>query len=272
MPELPEVETIVRGLRDDIVGRVFGRVTLFWPRQIVIPAPGEFMARLPGQRVLNLSRRGKFIVFQLTQDALLIHLKMTGRLYVTPSNAPISRDDRWVRVVFNLDNGHKMRFSDARKFGRLYLVKQIGEVTGKLGPEPLSEDFTPEVFGEMVIRRQRAIKMLLLDQQIVAGIGNIYADEALWEAQIDPRRKANTLNEMEIARLHAAIRLVLQKGIDYQGASVNWYRKADGSRGDSQEHFNVYAREAKSCTRCGASLTKIWLGQRGTHFCPTCQY
>lgn len=268
MPELPEVETVVRGLRDDIVGRTFTRVTVLWPRQIVTPTPDEFITRLPGQRVLALNRRGKFIVFQLTQNVLLIHLKMTGRLYVSGNNA---QDDRWVRVAFGLDNGREMLFSDARKFGRLYLVHQFDEVTASLGPEPLSENFTPEILKEQVAGRQRTIKTILLDQQIVAGIGNIYADEALWKARIDPRRKANTLNEKEIHRLHTAIRLVLQKGIDHEGASVNWYRKADGSKGNSQIHLNVYDREKQPCARCGTPVIKIRLGQRGTHFCPTCQ-
>jgi formamidopyrimidine-DNA glycosylase len=271
MPELPEVETVVRGLQGDIVGRVFGKVSLSWPRQIVTPSPHEFAARLPGQRVHELGRRGKFIVFQLTHDALLIHLKMTGRLYVARNSEPSIPEDRWVRVVFGLDNGHELRFSDVRKFGRLYLVGQVDEVTRLLGPEPLSDDFTPEAFKELVNRRERAIKALLLDQHLIAGIGNIYADEALWEARIDPRRKANTLSEKEIHNLHTAIRLVLQKGIDYEGASINWYRKADGSKGQSQNHLNVYSQESNPCMRCGTSLIKIWFGQRGTHFCPTCQ-
>lgn len=271
MPELPEVETIVRGLRDDIVGRVFVSVTLTWPRQLVTPDPDEFAVRLSGQRVFELNRRGKYLVFQLAQDALLIHLKMTGRLYVVDHYAPDIAEDRWVRVVFSLDNGREMRFSDARKFGRLYLVRQADEVTGALGPEPLSDDFTLEVFSASVLRRQTTIKLLLLDQHTIAGIGNIYADEALWEARIDPRRKANTLNGREIQVLYTAIRRVLQKGIDYEGASVDWYRKADGGEGSSQNYFNVYDRAGELCTRCGTSLTKIRLGQRGTHFCPTCQ-
>lgn len=268
MPELPEVETVVRGLRDDMVGRVFTRVTVSWPRQIVALTPDEFVGRLSGQRVLALTRRGKYVVFHLSQDVLLIHLKMTGRLYVSHNDM---QDDRWIRVVFDLDNKRKMNFSDARKFGRLYLVKQLDEVTGSLGPEPLSDDFTPEMFGSLLLRRQTTIKSLLLDQQAVAGIGNIYADEALWQARIDPRRKANTLNDKEIQELHAAIRLVLQKGIDYEGASVNWYRKADGGKGNSQDYLNVYNRAGEVCTRCGTSLTKSRVGQRGTHFCPTCQ-
>lgn len=271
MPELPEVETIVRGLRDKIIGRSFAGVTILWPRQVVTLSPDEFTAHLLGQHVLDLNRRGKYLVFQLTQEVLLIHLKMTGRLYVTDNDAQITPEDRWVRAVFGLDNGYELCFSDARKFGRLYLAKQVDEVIGALGPEPLSDDFTPEVLRSLLSRRQTTIKSLLLDQRAVAGIGNIYADETLWQARIDPRRKANTLSDKEIGRLHTAIRFVLQKGIDYEGASVNWYRKADGDKGNSQNYFNVYDRAGELCTRCGTSLTKIRLGQRGTHFCPTCQ-
>jgi formamidopyrimidine-DNA glycosylase len=170
-----------------------------------------------------------------------------------------------------LDNGHALQFSDARKFGRLYLVNKEESVTGKLGPEPLSDDFTPDILQAVLAKRRAGIKSLLLNQQIIAGIGNIYADEALWEARIDPRRKANTLKGEEIQRLYSAICLVLQKGIDYEGASVNWYRKADGRQGNSQKHLNAYARAGKSCKRCKTALTKIRLGQRGTHFCPKCQ-
>lgn len=271
MPELPEVETVVRGLRKDIVERTFTHTFLAWPRQIATPTPDDFISRLPGQRVLALNRRGKYIVFKLTQDVLLIHLRMTGRLYISKIGTEDVREDRWVRAIFTLDNGHVMRFSDARKLGRLYLVGQEEEITGRLGPEPLSEEFTPATFRILLARHQTRVKSLLMDQHKVAGIGNIYADEALWEARIDPRRKANTLNIEEIKRLHEAIRLVLQKGIDYEGASVNWYRKADGLQGSGQDHLNVYARAGEACKRCGTFLTKIRLGQRGTHFCPKCQ-
>jgi formamidopyrimidine-DNA glycosylase len=271
MPELPEVETIVRGLRKSIEGRSFIGVSLSWPRQIATPEPGEFARRLSGQQVRILDRRGKYIVFQLTHDVLLIHLKMTGRLYITGSTISGFGEDRWVRAVFGLDNGHEMRFSDARKFGRLYLVGRADEITGPLGPEPLSSDFTLTGFQASLSRRLTNIKALLLNQRILAGVGNIYADEALWEARIAPQRKANTLKSEEVAALYAAVRLVLQRGIDYEGASVSWYRKADGSRGGSQNQFNVYDQEGKPCSRCGTPVVKIRLGQRGTHFCPVCQ-
>lgn len=271
MPELPEVETIVRGLREDVVGRTFANISLCWPRQIITPSPDEFVSNLSGQCVLTLDRRGKYIVFRLTRNVLLIHLKMTGRLYIAQAGMENVNTDLWKRVIFAFDDGYHLIFSDARKFGRLYLVEQMDDITGKLGPEPLFDDFTPDVLRMSLAKRRVTIKSLLLDQHIVAGIGNIYADESLWEAKIDPRRKADTLNSEEIQHLHTAIQLVLQRGIDYEGASINWYRKPDGNPGNSQYHLRVYNRDGEACIRCGTRLTKIRLSQRGTHFCPKCQ-
>ena len=270
MPELPEVEIVARGLHGDVVGRSFVAVAIYWPRQIIPLSPQEFTSRLTGRRVQSLYRRGKYIVFALDEGALLIHLKMTGRLYVVPQGVS-HPDDRWLRAVFEMDDGHELRFSDPRRFGRLLLVNLAEEITGRLGPEPLSDDFTLEVFRTRLMVRQGTIKPLLLDQHFVAGVGNIYADEALWSAGVDPRRKVDTLKPDEIDRLYTALRSVLLSGIEHQGASVNWYRKPDGTKGEQQDHFNVYDRAGKTCARCGAVIQKIRLGQRGTHYCPVCQ-
>lgn len=272
MPELPEVETVVRGLRHALVGRTFTRVNVLWPGEIARPDPATFAKRLVGQRVEALDRRGKYVASQLSDDVLLIHLKMTGRLYVARPGETRGGEDRWVRVTLSLDDGRELRFSDARKFGRMYLVNRMEEITGALGPEPLAADFTLEAFRGRLSSRAGTIKPLLLNQAFVAGVGNIYADEALWQAQIDPRRKADTLNAEEIAALYQAIRDTLSDGIRYEGASVSWYRKPDGTRGQSQNHLSVYDREDEPCPRCGTPIRKIWLGQRGTHFCPHCQY
>ncbi|MEJ2147947.1 MAG: bifunctional DNA-formamidopyrimidine glycosylase/DNA-(apurinic or apyrimidinic site) lyase [Chloroflexota bacterium] len=270
MPELPEVEIVVRGLRPDLTGRRVVSVESTWPRLIVDWPLEAFAARLIGQQIAGLRRRGKYIICDLSDDTLLIHLKMTGRLYVVAPEES-NESDRWLRVVFGLDDGRELRFSDLRKFGRVYLVPDAGQVVGKLGPEPLSDEFDLEVFCNLLKGRQGTIKPLLMNQGFVAGIGNIYADEALWQAQIDPHRKADTLKEDEIARLYHAIRSVLQAGIYHEGASINWYRKADGSTGEYQEHFNVYDRQHEPCPRCGTPIRKVKLGQRGTHYCPTCQ-
>lgn len=262
----------MRGLRGGVVGQIFTRIDTYWPRTIATETPDKFSAQLVGQAVRRLDRRGKYIVFTLTRDSMLVHLKMTGRLYVVSAPAPSAKEDRWVRIAFQMSNGQELRFSDARKFGRVYLVANAEDVVGKLGPEPLSRSFSVETFQNRLATRKGAIKQLLLNQNFVAGIGNIYADEALWLSRIDPRRKADTLRQSEIAALFEAIRTVLKKGIAFEGASINWYRKPDGSPGESQNHLNVYGRENQPClNHCNTMITKIWLGQRGTHFCPSCQ-
>jgi len=269
MPELPEVESVVRGLRDDVVGRSFTGFETTWPRQIRPYTPDAFASRLTGQRIKALNRRAKYIVFDLSDDVLFVHLKMTGRLYIKDKWP--GDDDAYIRARFGLDNGNELLFSDLRKFGRIQLVADAEEITGGLGPELLSDTFTLDDFRSQLAQRQGSIKPLLMNQQFIAGVGNIYADESLWLARIDPRRKADTLKSEEIERLYHAIREVLEAGIAREGASINWYRKPDGTTGSQQNHFNAYDQVDKPCPRCGNLIHKIRLGQRGTHFCPTCQ-
>jgi len=270
MPELPEVEMVVRGLRDDLVGRAFTGANIHWAREIATPESREFAARIKGQAVTGLNRRAKYIVATLSGGVLLIHLKMTGRLYVA-SPGDVIDGDRWVRVSLSMDDGKELRFSDSRKFGRMYLVDEMEAITGKLGPEPLADEFTLAVFRGLIERRKGVIKPLLLNQTFLAGVGNIYADEALWRAQVNPQRQVSTLTGDETKKLYQAVRKVLSDGIRYEGASVDWYRMPDGREGQSQNHFSVYDREERPCPRCGTPIRKIWLAQRGTHFCPACQ-
>jgi len=270
MPELPEVETVVRGVRPGVVGRAITGAQVHWAGSVATPLPETFAARLTGQRIEKVWRRAKFIVADLSDDVLLIHLRMTGRLYVASSAAELEAD-RWLRVAIDLDNGNELRFSDMRKFGRVYLVSDVSEITGTLGPEPLDEDFSLDLFRDRIKTRGSMIKPLLLDQSFVAGIGNIYADEALWLARIHPRRTADTLTEDEVAQLHDSIRSVLRDGIRREGASINWYRKPDGSKGSQQTHLYAYGREGEPCSRCGTPIIKTRLAQRGTHYCPVCQ-
>nr|MBN1228706.1 bifunctional DNA-formamidopyrimidine glycosylase/DNA-(apurinic or apyrimidinic site) lyase [Anaerolineae bacterium] len=270
MPELPEVETVVRGLHPLLRGRIIWSAQVYWAGTVAdLPAP-DFEERIAGQQIKEIGRRGKYIVLDLSNDSLLIHLKMTGRLYIAGAGQD-SGEDRWMRVVFALDNGKELRFSDLRKFGRVYLTSTPGKYLDKLGPEPLYDSFTPEVFCERLAGRAGQIKPLLMNQAIVAGIGNIYADEALWYAGIDPRRKADTLTQEEQDTLYRSVRKVLSDGIEREGASVNWYRKPDGSTGSAQEYFKAYGQSDKPCPRCGTPIRKIRLAQRGTHFCPLCQ-
>ena len=270
MPELPEVETVVRGLRGPLVGRTIQSAWLDWPNSLVHPTPEEFTRDIVGQAVQRIDRRAKYILITLDGATLIIHLKMTGRLYVVP-NAASNEADRWVHFCFQLDNAHQLRFSDARKFGRVILTPDPQWVIGKLGPEPLEDDFTLDIFRERLARRAGTLKPLLLNQEFVAGIGNIYADESLFRAGLHPLRTADSLTPDEQARLHGAIRAALSAGIDHEGASISWYRKPDGTPGDSQKHFFAYGQTGLPCQRCGTPIERIVVGQRATHFCPACQ-
>lgn len=270
MPELPEVETVVRGVRESLVGRTITGVSLDWPAGLVTPDSMLFAARIAGQTVRRVDRRGKYILITLDPDTLIIHLKMTGRLYVVPDAAE-QHTDRWVHFTFQLDNAHQLRFSDSRKFGRVYLVEDPAQVTGLLGPEPLDEVFTLDLFRARLAGRSGALKPLLLNQMFLAGMGNIYVDEALFASGLHPLRRAGSLDEGDIARLYEAIRCVLDEGVRREGASVNWYRKPDGTKGSAQNGLNVYGRTGLPCPRCGTPVIKIVVGQRGTHLCPTCQ-
>lgn len=264
MPELPEVETIVRGLRGPLVGRTFTGVTVLWPNSIKTPI-SELEQRLPGQRIEAITRRAKYLQFHLSGgDILFIHLKMSGELLVESSSDPLHPH---VRTIFNLDNAHQLRFKDMRKFGRVYLVRDPGEVAGKLGPEPLADDFTPEDFKTLFRRKKGRLKPLLLNQEFIAGIGNIYADESCFLAGLDPCRPVDTLSAGELEKLYQAIRQALTAGITFKGASLDEVYHG----GEFQEHFQVYGRTGEPCLTCGAPIMRIVLGGRSTHFCPNCQ-
>lgn len=274
MPELPEVETIARMLRPQLLSRVLVGVQVFWARTIDRPDAPAFCAALTGARIVDVARRAKYITVRLdTGQTLLAHLRMTGKLLVLEHNAPALEEDPHIRVQFELDDGRYLVFSDTRKFGRLYLVDDPLEVLGRLGPEPLAADWTPARLAGMLAGRKGRIKPLLLDQRFLAGLGNIYTDEALWRAGLHPLRSAATLTPDEIARLHAGIVSVLQEAIEGGGTSLRdqQYRQPDGSSGAHQDALDVYGRAGQNCPRCDAPLERIVVGQRGTHFCPTCQ-
>jgi formamidopyrimidine-DNA glycosylase len=271
MPELPEVETVVRGLRAPLIGRTVQGIWHDWHRTLRTPGADEFAARIHGQTFRAIERRAKYILCRLDEDLLVVHLKMTGRLYVTADDSAHDAD-RWVHFRAQLDGGQQLRFSDARKFGFVALVRALDDIAPGLGPEPLEDGFTPEALAERLRGHRKAIKALLLDQNILAGVGNIYADESLWRARIHPLRPADSLSAAEVVALHAAIRDSLLGGIDHEGASINWYRKPDGTAGEAQEHFAVYDRGGQPCPRCGAAIIKTRVAQRGTHYCPACQH
>jgi len=264
MPELPEVETIVRGLQSPLVGRTFIGVTVMWPNAIR-PSAAELEARLPGQRIERLTRRGKYLQFYLSGgQTLFIHLKMSGDLLVEPADAPRHPH---VRTAFALDNGRELRFKDMRKFGRVHLTEDSVQVVGKLGPEPLEDDFTLAVFKRLFKGRRGRLKPLLLNQSFIAGIGNIYGDESCFAAGVHPRRAADTLSEAELERLYHSIRQSLRRGIMLKGASLDDVYRG----GEFQNHCKVYARKGQPCFQCDSPIQRIVLGGRSTHYCPVCQ-
>lgn len=272
MPELPEVETVAHDLREQLAGRRFsGEAAILWHRTLATPAPDLLSTLLAGQEVIDVGRRGKFVQIRLgSGDALIVHLRMTGKLAVVPADSP-ALEDVHVRAWFGLAGGERLVFTDARKFGRVWLVHDAAEVTGKLGPEPLDWEFTPQVLGERFRRRKVAVKALLLDQTALAGIGNIYADEALYRAGIHPLRSSATLTDEEIKQLHAALREVLLESIGKRGTMLRDYRTPYGSYGAFQEELRVYGRGGQPCPRCGSPIERIRVTQRSTHFCPRCQ-
>jgi formamidopyrimidine-DNA glycosylase len=274
MPELPEVETIVRDLRPDLQGRVILAAEVDWPRTVATSSIEAFQQRIAGQRIEAAGRRGKYITLQLSPgDWLLIHLKMTGHLQVM---APGERDasaDKHVRAIFYLDDGRQLWFRNPRKFGRLHLTRDPGTLLGHLGPEPLADDFTLGAFAARIRPRRGRLKPLLVNQRFIAGLGNIYADEALFAAGLHPQRTADTLSDDEIAALYRAVRRVLQQGVDNRGTTLDdrGYRDAQGEAGSNQIYVQVYGRTDKPCVRCGTPVQRIVLGGRSAHFCPRCQ-
>lgn len=270
MPELPEVETVARGLRASLVGRTISGVTVGWPRTVACPMVDEFRERIAGRRVVSVGRRGKYLVVGLDVGYLLIHLKMSGRLQVAPAEEPL---DKHTHTVFDLDNGQQLRFQDARKFGRVYLVAELNEVTGGLGPEPLADDFALHEFRRLLARRSGRLKSLLMNQEFLAGIGNIYADETLFAARLHPLRKANSLTPDEQARLYKAIRSVLRRAIEGRGTTLGngGYLDARGQAGAYQEQIAVYGRQGAPCFSCQTPIERMVIGGRSSHYCPTCQ-
>ncbi|HEY75898.1 MAG TPA: bifunctional DNA-formamidopyrimidine glycosylase/DNA-(apurinic or apyrimidinic site) lyase [Thermoflexia bacterium] len=270
MPELPEVETIVRGLQG-LVGRRIADVEVRWERTVAVPDVETFVRRLQGRRIEEIKRRGKWVVIRLDGDLfLLIHLRMSGRLVVGRGNPA---EDRHLRVALALDDGSRLFFFDPRKFGRMALVEDPGRVVEGLGPEPLDEGFTVEQLRDRLAGRRARLKPLLLDQRVVAGLGNIYADEVLWRAGLHPLRRADRLTEEEVARLHRAIREVLEEAIAGRGTTLEdgQYVGADGQPGDFAPRLAVYRRAGQPCPRCGTPIQRARVGGRGTHFCPRCQ-
>lgn len=270
MPELPEVETIARGLHASLPGQTITGATVRWARTIACPSVGRFKEQVVGRQVRSVGRRGKYIIVTLDRGYLLIHLKMSGRLYLTPKGQPWEKHEH---TTFDLDDGYQLRFWDVRKFGRVYLVEEPEQVTGSLGPEPLADDLTLEGFRQRLAGRSGRLKSLLLNQAFLAGLGNIYADEALFRAGLHPLRSARSLTLLEAQRLYEAIRSVLRKAIADGGTTLGdgGYVDAGGRAGDYQERIAVYGRTGETCIRCQTPIERLVIGGRSSHFCPCCQ-
>ncbi len=274
MPELPEVETIVREMREaGLEGLTIKKALILWPKSISTPSPEEFCLRIENQKIDKINRRGKYLVFSLSQDTLLVHLRMTGKFLIETAKSPEFSSHERVRLL--LSDGRVLRYEDQRKFGKWYLLDHPEDKLKQLGLEPLSNEFTLAAFQKVIKGHNQFIKPFLLNQAYVVGLGNIYVDEALWQAKIHPLRKLSTLTKKEIIHLHESIIQVLQSGVDNIGTSLGAkranYFSVSGRRGNNQNKLNVFRRDGEPCPRCQTLLIKTVVAQRGTHLCPNCQ-
>ena len=281
MPELPEVETIVRKLKNGEPAEeglptypspVGAAITEAWGnwQNSIRPSIKKVTQILPGHRIESLGRRGKYIVFTLISQKdestryLVIHLKMSGRIEVWETGYPRRKH---VHFTCSFDSGYTLHFNDARKFGRVYCVDKLEDVTGHLGPEPLDPSFSLRQFRPLIAKKSGGLKALLLNQAFIAGVGNIYADESLWRAKLHPFTRAADLTDSQVAALHKAIRAALTEGIKHNGAAIDWVYP----EGKYQNFFRVYGRTGEPCSRCRTPIEHTVVGQRSTHFCPKCQ-
>jgi formamidopyrimidine-DNA glycosylase len=269
MPELPEVETIARGLRPELIGMTILAADVRWKRTIAAPSVRRFKQLIQGQAIRDVGRRAKFLRIQLSDYELFIHLRMSGDLMIKDGLITPAKHDRLILELQSQRSivPRSLIFNDTRKFGRVWLTADGAEVTARLGPEPLSDDFTPQWLSGALRKRHRQLKPLLLDQTFLAGLGNIYADESLHRAKLHPLALSDSVTAKKAEQLHAAIQATLLEGIQRNGASFDWVYRG----GEFQNYFRVYDREGKPCPVCGTPIQRLVVGQRGTHICPKCQ-
>ena len=273
MPELPEVETIRRGLEQKVRGKKIERVIIRNGRSVKTPSSSEFFQKIEGKVFCQMHRRGKYLILGLDSgDTLVLHLGMTGRLIYSRSREEIAHS----RVVFLLENGTQLSFADVRGFGGLWCVphekfEEVVPTLAKLGPEPLGRSFTLEKFKQLLKGKKGKIKSLLMDQNFIAGVGNIYAQEALFLSGIHPTRSPSFLLDQEIEKLHHNLLNVLKEAILRGGSSVNNYVDLDGMEGNYAPLLRVYRRAGSNCLDCGQVIERMEVGGRGTYFCPRCQ-
>lgn len=272
MPELPEVETVRKGLLQLVQGKTIQQVNVYWERIIETPDAAEFCRSLIGERIDTIERRGKFLIFKLSHWDLISHLRMEGKYEFYPDKVSPTKH---THVVFHFTDGSELWYRDVRKFGRMALIPKGTSDTyrgiSQLGPEPTEETFSYEDFRRGLLKSKKAIKPRLLDQRLVTGLGNIYVDEALWQAKIHPEQPANSLSEAEMRTLREAIIAVLQAAVEAGGTTIRTYANALGEAGHFQVALHAYGQTGKPCPRCKTPIVKIKVAQRGTHFCPFCQ-
>ena len=271
MPELPEVETVRRGLEKLILGKTIQSVEVREPKMIQMDLDA-FRQDLLGQEIRSMRRRGKYLLFYLTDKVLISHLRMEGKYLFYPDAVP---ERKHAHVFFQMTDGGTLVYEDVRKFGTMELLRkdqlEAYFAARKLGPEPTEADFLLPPFAAALGRSKKPIKPYLLEQTLVVGLGNIYVDEALWRARIHPVRPAASLKPAEVRRLREQIIEVLQLGIEKRGSTIRTYRNALGEDGTMQDFLQVYGKTGQPCARCGSPIEKIKLGGRGTHLCPHCQ-
>ena len=273
MPELPEVETVRKTLKKLVVNKTIKDISVFWPKIIKSPLDVEqFVDALAGETIVDVGRRGKFLIIYTDHFALVSHLRMEGKYGLYPKEEPY---DKHTHVLFHFTDGTELRYRDVRKFGTMHLYKKGDEFLTEpligLGPEPFSEEFTVEYLAKKVEKTNRKIKTALLDQKLFVGLGNIYVDEALFRAGIHPERIANTLNKNELALLHREIVATLSEAVKKGGSTIRSYVNSQGEIGMFQLELYAYGRKGEECKRCGTPLEKTTVGGRGTHYCPQCQ-
>ncbi|MBM7711648.1 DNA-formamidopyrimidine glycosylase [Enterococcus xiangfangensis] len=272
MPELPEVETVRKGLVSLVKGKTIAKVDVYWPRIIEFPEVEIFQQQLVGEKIETIDRRGKYLIFQFTHYEMVSHLRMEGKYEYFAAPTPLDKHSH-VRFIFT--DGTELVYRDVRKFGRMALLKKgaAKEYKGlvQLGPEPTETEFKLADFKRQLAKSSTMIKPLLLNQKIVAGLGNIYVDEVLWLAKIHPEQPANTLNGQAVQRLREAIIEVIAKAKEAGGTTIRTYLNALGEAGHFQQELHVYGQTDKPCSRCQTPIIKIKVAQRGTHLCPHCQ-
>lgn len=272
VPELPEVENVKNGLKKLILGKIIVDTHVLWSNIIKEPSVFEFQKQIRGQEIIDIKRQGKFLLFILTDYVLISHLRMEGKYRIEKATVPLTKH---THVVFELDSDEQLRYLDVRKFGKMSLVDKdklhLHPSIKNLGPEPTVEALKTEHLIKALKKTERPIKACLLDQKVVAGIGNIYADEILYDAYIHPERKGNSLSDDEIETLKTSIIGIMSKAVKKGGTTIRTYSNAFGVEGSYQAYLNVYGKKDEACQRCQHTIEKIKVAQRGTHYCPYCQ-